>query len=482
MKRAVVVTAILLTWVTALSAQYVPNPTVTGPIPAVSAPGDPSHNYPFFSTNIDLASRGYIEEEFFFAGTANTYNLNPAVSKLDNATITSSGHFYRTRMVVRRPLSAEEFNGTVLMEWQNVTAGYEADALWIASHDHLMRRGYAWVGVSAQKNGVHMPVVGLRAWSPIRYGNQADPTSRLDVTDGGTVANDGLCWDIFSQAAQAVRHPQGTDPMGGLTVERIFAVGWSQSAIRLASYHNSIHPLAEVFDAFGLIGLDGSVLLPLRTDLYAKVFKVQPETNVAGNGVGISQALLRENGQEPNSDHFRRWEVAGAAQLGYHEAREAAPLQARDLPPSPPPACDLPPLSRIPWHFVVNASYDHMVKWVKNNVEPPIGQDIDVMTFDQVSVLLRDGYGNALGGIRLSQLEVPTATNTGLNTPVAGFCRYMGSYIPFDEATLDALYPDHQTYLGDVIDVTHQNQKLGFIVGADAAATIREAAQSDVGK
>jgi hypothetical protein len=477
MKRAVLITAFLLTWVAALAAQTVPNPTVTGPIPATVGPGDPSHNYPFFSTKVDLASRDYMEEEFFFEGTANTYNVDPAVSKLDNAVITGSGYPYKTRMIVRRPISAEDFNGTVLMEWQNVTAGYDADALWIASHDHLIRRGYAWIGVSAQRRGLYAAFIGLRAWSPSRYGT-------LNIPNTGTILNDtdGLSWDIFSQAAQAVRHPQGTDPMGGLTVERIFAVGWSQSAIRLASYHNSIHPLAEVFDAFGLIGLDGSVLLPLRTDLYAKVFKVQPETNVAGNGVGISQALLRENGQEPNSDHFRRWEVAGAAQLGYHEAREAAPLQARDLPSSPPPACDLPPLSRIPWHFVVNASYDHMVKWVKNNVEPPIARDIDVMTFGQVSVLLRDNFGNALGGIRLSQLEVPTATNTGLNTPVSGFCRYMGSYVPFDDATLDALYPDHQTYLGEVIDVTHQNQKLGFIVGADAAATIREAAQSDVGK
>lgn len=475
MKRAVVVTVFLFAWVTALSAQSVPNPTVAGPIPAESAPGDPSHNYPFFSTNVDLASRGYVEEEFFFEGTANTYNVNPAASKLDNAVVTSSGNPYRTRMVVRRPISAEDFNGTVLMEWQNITAGYDADALWIASHDHLIRRGYAWVGVSAQRRGLYAAYIGLRAWSSTRYG-----TLNIPNTGGIMSDTDGLSWDIFSQAAQAVRHPQGIDPMGGLTVQRIFAVGWSQSAVRLASYHNSIHPLAAVFDAFGMIGLDGSVLLPLRTDLAVKVFKVQPETNVAGNGVGISQALLRD--QEPNTDHFRRWEVAGAAQMGYHEAQEASPLQARDLPPSPPPSCALPPLSRIPSHFVVNASYDGLVKWVKNNVEPPIGPDIEVASFGPVSVLQRDIYGNALGGIRLSQLAVPTATNTGLNTPAASFCRYLGSHVPFDSATMDALYPDHKTYLDEVIEVTHQNQESGFIVGADAAATLREAAQSDVGR
>jgi hypothetical protein len=55
-------------------AATVSNPKVTGPIPATAAPGDPSHDYPFFCTTIDLSSSGYVEEEFFFEGTANRYN------------------------------------------------------------------------------------------------------------------------------------------------------------------------------------------------------------------------------------------------------------------------------------------------------------------------------------------------------------------------------------------------------------------------
>jgi hypothetical protein len=74
----------------------VPNPIVTGPIPVLAAPGDPSHNYPFFSTTIDLASVDYVEEEFFFEGTANQYNMPP----LESGSILDSGHPYRTRMIV----------------------------------------------------------------------------------------------------------------------------------------------------------------------------------------------------------------------------------------------------------------------------------------------------------------------------------------------------------------------------------------------
>jgi len=473
--RWLAITCVALALTVTLPAQpaiSVPNPAVTGPIPATAAPGDPSHAYPFFATDIDLESLGYLEEEYFFEGTANTYDVNPAVSKLDTAVVTGSGYPYRTRMIVRRPVSAEDFNGTVLMEWQNVTAGYEPDALWLASRDHLIRRGYAWIGVSAQRAGVHTAGLGLRAWSATRYGT-------LDLTDGGAITTDGLCWDIFSQAAQAVRHPEGVDPMGGLPVDRVLAVGWSQSAIRLVSYHNSIHPLAHVFDAFGLIGVDGKVLMPLRTDLDVKVLKVQPETNVAGNSVAISQALLRP--LEPATDHFRRWEVAGAAQLGYHEAQEAAPLQARDLPPAAPVTCDSAPLSRIPWHFVVNSAYDHIVDWVTHDVEPPVGLDIEVASLDKISLLARDSFGNALGGIRLSQHDVPTATNTGLNTPATTFCRYLGSSVPFDQATLDALYPNHGTYVRQVTHVTQGNVGAGFIVREDATVTIEAAAKSDIG-
>jgi hypothetical protein len=469
MKRAPVAAAILLTCVVAPRAQSVPNPGVTGPIPATTAPGDPSHGYPFFTTNIDLASRGYIEEEFFLEGAANTYNVDPAVPKPDTAEITSTDNPYRTRMVVRRPLAAEDFNGTVIMEWQNGTAGYELDALWIASHDHLTRRGYAWIGISAQRAGV----LGLRAWSPTRYASL-------------NVASDAYSWDIFSQAVQAVRHPQDVNPMGGLDVARVFAAGWSQSAVRLASYHNSIHPRAGVIDAIVLVGLDGRALMPLRTDLDVKVFKVLSETNVAGNALAKSQAWIRTlEDTDEFRRHFRRWEVAGASQLGYYEVQQAALLQARDLPPSAPETCDLPALSRIPLRYVVNAAYDHLVKWVEHNVAPPLGADIEVASLgEQISVLARDNFGNVLGGIRLSQHAVPTATNTGLNTPATNtsFCRHMGSYVPFDGATLNALYPDHQAYLELVIAATHETQKLGFITGADAAATIRDAARSDIGR
>ena len=274
--------AFTLVWLAAFAvtpgAATVPNPTVIGPIPATAVPGDPSHNYPFFATTVDLAAYGYVEEEFFLQGTANRYNtptMPPATGS-----IIDSGHLYKTRIIVRRPTSPHDFNGTVLMEWQNTAPGHDIDIFWLESHDHLIRRGYAWVGVSVSRAGVNTAVTGLRAWSPNRYGT-------LDVTQGGTILDDALSYDIFSQAAQAVRSPVGVDPMGELNVERVFAIGGVPS---LATYYNSIHPLAGVFDAFSIDVVAGGLL---RTDLNVKVFKLLSEYSIALGGQAPSASPTR---------------------------------------------------------------------------------------------------------------------------------------------------------------------------------------------
>ncbi|HZJ65212.1 MAG TPA: alpha/beta hydrolase domain-containing protein, partial [Kofleriaceae bacterium] len=152
----------------ALSA--VPDPTVIGPVPVAVPLGDASHDYPQLATQADLAGNGYVEEEFFFQGTANEYDVVSA--PLANATIRSSGNPYKTRLIVRRPASADRFNGVVLVEWLNVTSGYNLDALWLLQQDHLMREGYAYVGVSVQRVGVQGAAAdpthptSLVLWSP----------------------------------------------------------------------------------------------------------------------------------------------------------------------------------------------------------------------------------------------------------------------------------------------------------------------------
>src|SRR5215468_6425998 len=215
-KPAVVVLTVLgwsLSMVTPVGA--VPNPTVTGPIPASAQPGDPSHDYPFFSFAPQLAAlkgpHTYVEEEFFFGGTANRYTIPTGVPPNSaTAAILDGGHAYKTRMIVRRPSRLRDFNGVVFVEWLNVTAGYDIEAQWTVGWPHMVREGAVYVGVSAQRVGVQGGGPGsLTVWSPTRYGS-------LDVTDGGTITNDALSYDIFSQAGQAIAHPVDIDPIAVL--------------------------------------------------------------------------------------------------------------------------------------------------------------------------------------------------------------------------------------------------------------------------
>lgn len=442
-------------------AATVQNPVVSGPIPATAVPGDPSHDYPYFSAAPDLAKYGYLEEEFFFEGSANRYSL-PALA---TGSVLDGGHPYRTRMVVRRPADPSDFNGILLMESELAAHGGGLDALWVASHDHIMRRGYAYISVTTQSLSIEASGTGLRAWNPDRYGT-------LDVSQDGTFTANELAYDIFSQAAQAVRHPQGVDPLGGLHFTHLIAIGVAGTAFQLTSYYNSVQPLTHEFDAF-FLSLGGGLL---RTDLDVPAFKVLTETDVVHPLA--PQALLRQ----PASDHFRRWEVAGAASFGSDVLQEVARLRARDRDPIPEPSCDKPAPSQVPFHYALDAALDRMVDWVKRGVPPPTAPDIQVDPGPPL-VVVRDADGNAVGGIRLSELAVPVATNTGVNTPLADlWCPIVGTHIPFSQERLEALYPNHQAYLSRVIEATHAAQRAGYVVGQDAAETISTAARSDIGR
>jgi len=444
-------------------------PVITGPVAAPAAPGDASHDYPFYAAIEDLKSRGYIEQEFFIQGTANRYETPAA----ENGKVIDGGHAYKTRLVVRRPLAANKFNGTVIVEWNNVTSGHDLDIDWYQAHDYFMRSGYAWIGVTAQRIGVE----ALKVWNAKRYGS-------LDVTAGGSVMNDALSYDIFSDVARTVRKPGSVDILGGLKPQRVFATGHSQSAARLGIYVNAVHPLNPVFDAVVLHGGGGKV----RGDLGIKVWKLLSETDV------LNQAAQRQ----PDTDKFRTWEVAGDSHVDVQFIASSRELGRRDGNPvapgsnpggrgntatsssGTPPSCERPPYSHVPFYQVMDAAFDHLVRWVKDGTPPPAAPPIETTSVGPPAVFARDKMGNALGGIRLAEHAVPTGVNTGQNSG-AGFCRLYGSHEDFPPATIAELYLNHAAYVAAVKRVTEENLKAGYILKPEADATIAAAEKSPVG-
>ncbi|MFZ1439357.1 MAG: alpha/beta hydrolase domain-containing protein, partial [Candidatus Microthrix subdominans] len=112
----------------------------------------------------DLAEAGYTETEYAVAGTATAYESDgdlPADGAFE-LTETGEGDF-NTRVVVRRPEKAADFNGTVVVEWLNVSSGADVAPDYTYMADEIIRGGYAWVGVSAQHIGIEGGPVAVAA-------------------------------------------------------------------------------------------------------------------------------------------------------------------------------------------------------------------------------------------------------------------------------------------------------------------------------
>ncbi len=43
----------------------------------------------------------------------------------------------------------------MIAEWINVSNNWDQEVDWFQTHEHLLQEGYAWVGVSAQRAGLH---------------------------------------------------------------------------------------------------------------------------------------------------------------------------------------------------------------------------------------------------------------------------------------------------------------------------------------
>jgi hypothetical protein len=413
------------------------------------------------ATPIDLAARGYVEEEFFISSSAACTYSGVGTATATPASCTNS---YKTRVMVRRPADPSAFNGTVLLEWQNVTAQYDVDHYWLESSEHIMREGYAWVGVSAQRAGVHpllplcVPGVpaswpfcnNLRTWSPSRYGTLNIP-------------NDNLSFDIFAQAAMAARDADGP-LMGGLQVETVLALGTSQSAGRLNSYHNSIQPLQAdpPVDAFFL----GESRTNLREDLEVPVLRLLSEVDVAANYAPADR------------EFYRHWEVAGASHADGGFTSKIQEFVQAGVILQTEPVCNRPAPSLIPKRYTYHAAWDQMVRWVRQGVAPPIAPRISFVG----GAIERDPLTqNARGGIQLSEHSVPTAYN-GTGNGGGTFCNLFGVHEPFSPELLRSLYRNHGQYVSPVARANGANVRAGFIVQADADESTALAAASSVGK
>ena len=201
----------------------------TGPIPDDS----PTFDNTLYGTSFDLSKVGYEKDQFFLSGIAHSYvPAQPLTSDGKWKVTTGASAPYKTRIAVYRPVNPKRFNGTVVVEWLNVSGGTDDSPDWTLSHNELIRAGFAWVGVSAQQVGVD----SAKSTDPTEYSSLSHP-------------GDSFSYDIFSQAGQAVRDDSSL-LLGGLRPRALIAAGESQSAGRLMTYIDAVQPIAHVYQGF----------------------------------------------------------------------------------------------------------------------------------------------------------------------------------------------------------------------------------------
>ncbi len=463
---------------------------VTTPV-ATAVPGKPN----LLLGNFDIADLGYAAAEFFVSGTATSYTADEEFDSDGRWSVTASETAdYVTRMVVLTPTDPAAFNGTVLVEWLNVSGGIDAPALWFMAHREIVREGYAYVAVSAQEVGVQGGAslgpagdMSLKRLDPVRYGPLHHP-------------GDAYSYDIFSQVGRLIRAGEGRGVLGPLTPEFVLAVGESQSAAFLTTYVNAVDAVATTYDGFlvhsrfGVAApLDGSSVfespastLPLavrfRPDVRVPVLTVITETDVVG-GVRPGYYLARQ----PDGENLRTWEIPGTAHADNYTIKVSwidtgsAPLDEIVAAYAPTNVLMGQQLDKCinfapQHHYVLQAAVAALHRWVRSGEPAPIGSRIELTDADPPQPVV-DANGVARGGVRTPWVDVPTARTSGAAIDDSIMCQLFGTGEPFDSATLRRLYPngvdDYLERFTEALDVAIRSR---FVLPADRQEILELAA------
>jgi hypothetical protein len=415
---------------------------------------------------------GWTQQEFTASGTATSYKPKGTLGSNGRWTITPDKSApYRTRILVRRPTDPAKFSGTVVVEWLNVSGGVDANPDWTTLHEELIRQGDAWVGVSAQHNGVEGGPVLVSVPGADTTGVTGKGLKKIDPARYGTLSHpgDGWSFDIFTQAARAAR--AGTPLLGDLVPRHVIAAGESQSAFALVSYIDGVQPLTHAFDGFfvhsrgasglpfdagtgdaAIAGSIGKTPAIFRTDTDVPIIDMQTESDV-------TSVLNSIAARQPDNADFRLWEVVGTAHADKHLLGPAGDAIDCGVPVNDGPA-----------HVVGKAAFHALQAWVTDGTPPPHAARF-VTTAGASPQVVRDVDGIAKGGVRTPPVDVPTATLSGAPGPKSSIiCLLLGSTRSIPAARLHALYPSRADFQRQYDAAVDKAIAAGFVLAADRAA------------
>lgn len=424
---------------------------------------DDSHLFMSAKVNAGLDRYHYLEEEYFFTGTANVYGKG----ETGDMTIVAPEAPYTNRFVVRRPADPAAASGRVVVEIVNSSSYMDIDRSWVLTCEQLMRNGDIYVGVTSKP----ITMKTLRKFDPQRYaplnwGNPRKcllPAEALGNFEGASrpETEDGLFWDMLTDLGLACRGKNCF--LGGAPVKRVYLMGWSQSGGYMVAYTNWFARkryeagLTPVFDGMFSMGPGPSVTPALNqeesmridqgeaTVQFSNVPYYTVHTESENAGLGTCQTRI------PDSDDpqllYRITEIAGAT----HDSVFSMDDYYRDRTDQRSTSVFLtypgyePNPNNFPYQLAYHAGLMHLYDWVEQGVTPPKNDPIPVRADLENET---DENGNARGGWRLPEIELPVCTYKRTATPLKpGFSTLLyGCELPFSAEKLRRLYGSLANY------------------------------------
>ncbi|MBR2263406.1 MAG: hypothetical protein IJ917_03540 [Firmicutes bacterium] len=457
-------------------------------------------SYPFISAvkPCDLEKHGYVEEEFFQTGTANIYD-----ETLDGKlTITVPDVPYTTRLLVRRPVDPQKFNGNVILEILNASANFDIDRDWILMWRKIVRDGDIYIGITSKGHVVD----ALKRFDPERYAaiNWANPTPERKGPEGPDFDfmqpyELGLFWDMLVDLAKVLRHDDDPlNPIAGFGKNWLFLAGWSQSGSYLSRIINTFARLPEnrvdgpLFDGYYNSGSGaGNKKLNSYAPGGRMVFGglpqgaqvlVSKEPVMAVNTESENRGFGFWHGDADEPDYrFRTWQIpCSSHDTKYSLLDYYAPIQEDLAKAGVVLTWEGDPKNGVPmdtpYEPIFCAAMKALIDWARFGIPAPhapkIETEVTPEPTDKTGQCIanrKDAFGNALGGIRYPTADCPTASyQSYTDHPEGGSIQMMfGTAKPFSAAMLTELYGNLAHYKELAVASTDRAIAQGFILPED---------------
>jgi len=457
---------------------------------------DTSRPFTSAEVNGDLAARGYVEEEYFFSGTANVYSK----AEGGGLSVVCADAPYTNRFLVRRPADPAKASGRVVVEILNTSSAIDIDRSWVLTYEQLTRNGDIYLGITSKP----VTMKTLRQADPERYAllcwdNPREcrlPAEKLGNFPGASSpeTEDGLFWDMLLELGLACREENMF--LGGSAVRWVYLMGWSQSGGYLIPYTNYFakkryeEGLPPVFDGIYSMAPGPSVTPPLNqeeavhledgdaTVQFSSVPYYTLHTESENAHLGTHETRIK-NADLPTL-RYRIAEIAGAT----HDCIFSMVSYYKDISDQEKTGCYLkytgadPEPNNFPYQLAYHAGLMALYDWAEKGIAPPEIEEIPVLEDLENRT---DSNGNAVGGWRLPEIELPVCTYQRVATPqkpeLAGelFSILYGSERPFSAEKLVELYGSLENYREQVCRSAEEAVEKRLLVAEDVPYCVEHA-------